>query len=421
VGQVDVYLNGAKLIEGDDYVANGSGITGLDALTSGDVLEVVARDYRPTTTGIPSTSQANDWTASQSFPDGTQSAPSIRFSSDTNNGFYKAGIDSMGVSKDLSLESINGAQVSGFRNLLINGRLDIWQRGTSLSDGGTNRYLADRFSVISGTSTEAQSRQSFSNGQTDVPGNPKYFHRTVVTNNTGSTSVVLFNQRIENVATLSGNKATVSFWLKTDAVREIAIELYQLFGSGGSPSSGVSIPAGKFSTSTTWTKYTATVDIPSISGKTIGTNSDDNLRLLIWYTAGSSYSSRSSGLGEQSGTFDIAMLQLEEGPRATAFEQRPIWVELPMCYRYYWKSHIWGGAWHVGYVASGSVYYDTVNFPVQMRATPTMSYTNSINNLFGTTGTFQQITTFGYNFYRTASGTGNAGYFGTQVYADAEL
>ena len=45
VGQVSVYLNGVKLVEGSgkDYEAtNGSTITSLAALTSGDVVEVVA-------------------------------------------------------------------------------------------------------------------------------------------------------------------------------------------------------------------------------------------------------------------------------------------------------------------------------------------------------------------------------------------
>ena len=43
VGQVDVYLNGAKLINGSDFTATtGTSITGLAALTAADVLEVFA-------------------------------------------------------------------------------------------------------------------------------------------------------------------------------------------------------------------------------------------------------------------------------------------------------------------------------------------------------------------------------------------
>ena len=45
VGQVSVYLNGVRLVEGsgkDFQATNGSSITGLSALTASDVIEVVA-------------------------------------------------------------------------------------------------------------------------------------------------------------------------------------------------------------------------------------------------------------------------------------------------------------------------------------------------------------------------------------------
>lgn len=45
VGQVSVYLNGVRLVEGsgkDFQATNGSSITGLSALTASDVVEVVA-------------------------------------------------------------------------------------------------------------------------------------------------------------------------------------------------------------------------------------------------------------------------------------------------------------------------------------------------------------------------------------------
>ena len=61
---------------------------------------------------------------------------------------------------------------SGRKNLFINGGFDVWQRGTSLA--GATSYLADRW--FNGT-TETQSRQAFTVGQTEVGGNPTYYHR----------------------------------------------------------------------------------------------------------------------------------------------------------------------------------------------------------------------------------------------------
>jgi hypothetical protein len=44
-GQVDVYLNGVKLVNGTDFTAtSGSSITGLSALSASDVVEIVALD-----------------------------------------------------------------------------------------------------------------------------------------------------------------------------------------------------------------------------------------------------------------------------------------------------------------------------------------------------------------------------------------
>jgi len=45
VGQVDVYLNGVKLVNGTDFTAtSGSSITGLSALVASDIVEIVALD-----------------------------------------------------------------------------------------------------------------------------------------------------------------------------------------------------------------------------------------------------------------------------------------------------------------------------------------------------------------------------------------
>jgi hypothetical protein len=55
----------------------------------------------------------------------------------------------------------------------------------------------------------------------------------------------------------------------------------------------------------------------------------------IWFDAGSDFNARTDSLGQQSGTFDIAQVQIEPGPVATPFEQRPIGTELALCQRYF--------------------------------------------------------------------------------------
>ena len=56
VGKEQVYLNGVLLVRGSDYTAStGTSITGLNAMTSGDVLEVLAFDAYNVANTIPLT------------------------------------------------------------------------------------------------------------------------------------------------------------------------------------------------------------------------------------------------------------------------------------------------------------------------------------------------------------------------------
>lgn len=224
-----------------------------------------------------------------------------------------------------------------FRNKLINGGFDIWQRGTSQTANGYGSD--DRWANGHAGSTKTHSRQAFAAGQTDVPGNPRYYSRTVVTSVAGAGNYAIKFQKIEGASTLSGKTVTLSFYAKADAAKNIAVEFQQEFGTGGSPSAAVTgIGAQTVALTTSWQRYTVTVAIPSISGKTLGTDSNDSLGLFFWFDAGSNWNARSAALGQQSGTFDIANVQVEEGSVATSFEQRPLGLELQLCRRYYEQS-----------------------------------------------------------------------------------
>jgi hypothetical protein len=242
------------------------------------------------------------------------------------------------VTGALSLNGSNVSPVQSFRNKIINGNFDFWQRATSFTSyayGG-----ADRWATINIGSTHTTSRQSFTLGQTDVPGEPTYYQRSVVTSSAGAGNLCLTYQKIESVRTLAGQKATLSFWAKADATKNIAIEFTQNFGTGGSPSSPVrEVGVTTCALTSSWQKFEVTVDIPSISGKTLGSDGNDGFLLLFWFDAGSDFNSRTNSLGQQSGTFDIAQVQLEAGSVATPFEMRPPGVELALCQRYFEKSY----------------------------------------------------------------------------------
>jgi hypothetical protein len=327
-----------------------------------------------------------------------------------------------------------------FRNKLINGNFDIWQRGTSQTNDGYGS--ADRWQNSHSGSTKTASQQAFTLGQTDVPGNPKYYLRHVVSSVAGNVNYCLALQKFEGVETLAGQTATLSFWAKADSNKNIATEFFQYFGSGGSPSSQVeTVGVTTYSLTTSWQKFTATVAIPSISGKTIGTDGRDCLGLIFWFDAGSNWNSRTNSLGQQSGTFDIAQVQVEEGPVATPFEHRPIGMELSLCQRYCQVIKGLGGSGASGEglavngrMNGGGAGDCQYNFPHVMRASPTaevdfdsayFEYGSVVLTVSSITAS--ALTQFGANLRANVSGgaNGNACIFrltgSTQINFAAEL
>lgn len=283
--------------------------------------------------------------------------------------------DSQNVTiNQLNLACLNTGSLAGLRNYIINGNFRWWQRGTSLSAGTGIRFICDRWITNSVGTTIAPSLQSFTTGQTDVPDNPMYFYRCVIASVAGASNWALTGQYIENVRTLQGKTVTWSFWAKADAARPVSVEFFQNFGQAGSPSANVTgIGISKVVLDSTWRKFTGTVTLPSISGKTLGTDADYNsvLGMLIWMDAGSSNSARTDTLGQQSGTFDFAHVQLEEGSIATPFERRDVGLELKLCERYFQvMSHSLQASVY-GYALYG------FNFRTTMRTNPTYVVLNS--------------------------------------------
>jgi len=260
---------------------------------------------------------------------------------------------------------------TGLRNRIINGNFDVWQDGTTFTGNG---YAADQWGAYRAGSTHTVTRQAFTLGQADVPGEPEFFCRTVVSSVVGAGNYSVMAQRIEDVRTFAGQQVTVSFWAKADAARSIAVELIQFFGTGGSFSAEVNgIGTAKVSIGTSWQKVTVTVTLPSISGKVLGTNNDDYLVLNIWLDGGSIYNARNGSLGQQSGTFDIAQVQIELGAAATPFERPPLEFTLMRCQRYYQR----GTSSFNVYGTTGWTYSLHVPLKVSMRTTPTMTQANS--------------------------------------------
>jgi hypothetical protein len=259
------------------------------------------------------------------------------------------------------------------KNKIINGDMNIWQRGTSFSSPADASYLTDRFFVgKNGNATYTVSRQAATYGA--IAGyEPNYYCRFAVST-IGTTTAMELHQRIEDVTTLAGQTVTVSFWAKADATRALTLTVLQYFGSGGSSLVTVANAASLGNATTSFQRFTYTFSMPQTTGKTI--------------TAGN-FIDISLNMPASAFTIDFWGLQVEASNTATSFNTATgtIQGELAACQRYYIRTTSTGTDCNhgIGLANSTTNAYIQANI-AEMRVVPTsidyanLNVSDSVNN-----------------------------------------
>jgi len=284
--------------------------------------------------------------------------------------------------QEFTLSSIKGQQ---FLNSFRNPRFNIRQRG----DGPftASEYGPDGCYIASTVTTHSLTLEKFTVGQTTVPHEPKYFMKSVVTSVAGAGSYHILKFHVHGVHNYSGQEVTLSFHGWETTGKSVAIEFEQYFGAAGSATvdtyvGQIAMDSGAFS----GTVRSLTFTVPSISGKTIGTDNKDYIAITIFMDAGSDFNARTGTLGQQSGTFYFADMCLNLGNvalPASAWALSPD-VERGINNRYYYQS--WGdGAFSnkgnpfsgmpVPSVPTASV--GSANFPIPMINIPSVTIYDS--------------------------------------------
>jgi hypothetical protein len=315
----------------------------------------------------------------------------IQSTSTTDGGIS---IDSSGH-VTLDGQSLPSAGPLSNRNLIINGAMQVAQRGTSSTSDGYQ--TVDRYRTAWGQVNITQSQQTLSSGDPYNEGF-RYFHRTANTaTSTSNITWVQIEHKIEaqNVAqsgwnyTNSNSFLTCSFWARSS----VAGTYYVQYRAGDM--SNFYFNRSFTLAADTWTKVSHT--IPGESTFVVNNDNGSGLEVIIvphygtgyqgstatdgsWFTlSGNDYfpsSSYSQDWGNTaSATFDITGVQLEVGSVATPFEHRSYGDELARCQRYYCliadgnnKAIGTGGA----YSAGNS--WAFVHLPVEMRVAPSLDY-----------------------------------------------
>lgn len=311
------------------------------------------------------------------------------------------GITGGGTSGDVTVSfdqaNYGGGQFSAGKNKIINGDFSVNQRNFSSSTTSAE-YNLDRWRTIYTGGTSTTSAQVFTPGTAPVAGyEGKNYYRVVITGQSATTDFVRMQEQVESVRTFAGQTTTYSFWAKASAgTPKVAVISVQGFGSGGSPSSSVQTDHGTITLSTSWARYSVTCVIPSISGKTLGTNGDDAISVRLLMSAGTGVSGNQS-IGVQNYTFETWGHQWEAGSIATPFQTASgsIQGELALCQRYYYRWTTGGNANSYNqslFVYSSTLAFGTFPLPVTMRVNPTSMDTT------GSAGDYRALIGSGFVF-----------------------
>ena len=317
----------------------------------------------------------------------------------------------------INLTSINGSQIGGRRNLIINGAMTVAQRGTSST--GTAYATVDRiYSSQDGTMTSLVTTKEQSS---DSPNG--FSNSFKITTDTAQTVAsddyyyarigVIEGQDVQhlNYGASSAKTMSLSFWVKSSETGVYAITNYLHDDNRSYPITYT------INSANTWEYKTLT-----ISGDTVGVIDNDNGRgFEIYFLLSAGSNLTGGGTAEQwqayaishfakghtadvagtaNATWQITGIQLEVGSTATEFEHRSFAEELALCQRY---CIVYGGDSIYDRIATGhsvsTIQWNAfVTFPVEMRTGPTESTSADSDFALYHANTVTALTSLGVNY-----------------------
>lgn len=293
--------------------------------------------------------------------------------------------------------SVNGSQLGGSKNLVINGAMQIYQRNGGTLSSTSGEYGPDRFEWgtanldnLAGTLTQ----------DSDAPDN--FGSSLKITVTTAETAIAAdeyayIHQRIEaqnlqglGYGTSSAKQLTLSFWVKSSVTGTFAVGLYKPDNTAQIHNKTYTINSAN-----TWEYKTVTFEANTLSGGAIDNDNGIGFYLNWHLAAGSDFKGTSSSSGwisyvntawadgqdtdavitTTSATWQLAGVQLEVGDTATDFEHESYGTTLQKCQRYFWRNAPETRYANIAQGRAESSYVSlTINNPQTMRTNPSFSY-----------------------------------------------
>jgi hypothetical protein len=282
-----------------------------------------------------------------------------------------------------TVEQNSGGAVAPYvagKNAVINGGFDVWQRGTSFVPT-TTAYGPDRWQIYRNTTNCTVSRQS--------PGSTlsqfQYCGRMQRDSGTTQVNSSSFAMTLETSESLkfSGQTATWSFYARAGAnfsgSSVSALRLYFAYGTGtdqnvvtGFTGNVYLINAQVQALTTSWVKYSFTINIPSTATE-LGWEIN-----ALW-----------SGTAGAADFFEVTGVQLEIGSVATPFARAggSIGGELALCQRYYEAYLFAANGLLSAQAISTTATYGHLSYKVPKRGTPTIAATGGTFQVLNASGT----------------------------------
>jgi hypothetical protein len=336
----------------------------------------------------------------------TLEAPQIK---DSSNNVI---LDQSGTNPVLkNVEVVNDSSMM-FRNKIINGGMNISQRGTSFSfahDGTLQTYTLDRFNFRCGGISQYDttvSQYSMSAAELNTTGHSKALK--ILTGTAESAISSGTNVRLEykteaqdlqdlQYGTASARTVTLSFWVKSSVTGTYAVNLYKADTTYRMINKTYTI-----NTANTWEKKIISIVGDTDSTGSIVNDNGEGLRIMWVLATGSDFNSSSAttwadysstnflaghvqnGVVTTGGAdWYLTGVQLEIGSSATPFEHRPIGMELSLCERYFQIFDT------TTYVPLGTMVFYSASeglcnftFPTKMRGNPTLLSTPQLNLVY---------------------------------------
>lgn len=338
---------------------------------------------------------------------------------------------------------VSGLENAGgnFKNLLVNGDYQIWQRATSAAtvtaSNSAGTYMSDRWAsweYNDGTITQEQSALDNDDFETTGMRNALLVKCTGTDSSIAADQFAMITQVIEaqncqglKWGTDNAKDVTLSFWVKSNLTGTFTATLRK------PDTTYYYIPKEyTISSANTWEKKTITYGPDDTNGSVLkastGNIVNDN-GAGIWVQFGLAFGSNFHGtagtwanaltgistsnqtnfMSSTSNNFYVTGVQLEAGSGASDFEHLPFDVQLQRCQRYYLQpargtlagERVLFGLTYGG-DGSDNVFF-TFDFPVQMRDTPALSIGTSGGSVGSVDYTYLHRT--GMQLYYTGAGT----------------